>query len=118
CASSGVEKAVPRPARPASITIEPIPCRASLAASIVPEKPPPTMTTRRPSGGGSSIGITLRSLSRPSDLIIGPGVGIGRAGLAADHMVVEAHHRPPGGFGEQGRHRGVDDTGQPGADHP
>src|SRR3990170_2440472 len=102
CAGSIVENAVPRPSRPLpSNSMLRTPRRASSAANIVPEKPPPTIATA----------------VRRSDLIVGPLLGVGRARLPADHMVVQLHHRPPGGLGEPARHDRMDRAGHARRDH-
>src|SRR4051794_4005544 len=76
------------------------PRRASWSAVIVPENPPPTIAT-----GTGPVS---------SDLIIGP---VGAAVLALLHIVVEPHHGPPGGLGEDARDHRVDQAGGVRADH-
>src|SRR5215212_10977549 len=83
-----------------SMRTEPRPRCASWAARMVPEKPPPMIATGK----------------TRSDFIIGPVLRIGRAGLTALDVVVDAGHRSSASLREPARHDRVDQDGAAGAD--
>src|SRR5919112_1073216 len=94
---------MPRPIRPwPSISSEPMPRRASCAATIVPEKPPPTMATTRRSAA--------------SDVIVGPLLRLGRAGPDFLDIMIGLGDDAAGGVGEPAGNGGMDERRQAGAD--